>query len=77
MAYGRAGVNGPFAAEFLCRLLVFAASRGPDLAGGTECLEAFGTFLAAGVQRLVALRVAEENVGHLGGGHDEVDILRL
>ena len=55
----------------------FAASWGPDPTVGMERPEAFGTLLASCVQRLVALQVAEEDVGRLGWSHGEVDVLRL
>jgi hypothetical protein len=55
----------------------FAGSWGPNPAVGTERPEAFGTLLASGVQRLVALQVAEEDVGRLRRSHGEVYVLRL
>ena len=60
-----------------CRLLVLCGFLGPGSGCRQERTEAFGTLLASGVQRLVALQVAEEDVGRLGWSHGEVDVLRL
>ncbi len=58
VAYGRAGVNGPFAAELLEPAVPsprICGFLGPGSGWRDERLEAFGTLLALGVQRLVAL----------------------
>ena len=60
-----------------CRFVVLCGFLGPGSGCRNERPEAFGALLASGVQRLVALQVAEEDVGRLGGSHGEVYVLRL
>ena len=77
VAYLRVLVPGALARCCGAGFFVVRICVASDPAGGTIRLAARKTLFASGVQRLVPLQVAEEDVGRLGGRRGEVDVLRL